>query len=99
MTADVDFKIIKLIAEQKDKTITYGPLEQGEFLKRMGGDARLRALVQNATNPDDVKSLQSGYEMLTDPTKMGNRFKFFAMFPSVMREFHQKRPVNGFNSE
>lgn len=96
MTADVDFKNIKLIAEQCDKLVTFGPVEQRDFLKRLGGDTRLEVLVNGAKSAEDIESIKSGYDMLTDPSRMGSRFKFFAMFPSVLKEHLKKYPVNGF---
>lgn len=97
LTADVDFKNIKLIAEQNDKLVTFGPVEQKDFLKRMGGDTRLEVLVKGAKTAEDTDSLKSGYDMLTNPSQMGSRFKFFAMFPSVLKEHLNKFPVNGFH--
>lgn len=96
LTADVDFKNIKLIAEQNEKLVTYGPVEQREFLERMGGDARLKVLVNGAKSAEDIESLKTGYDMLTDPTKMGSRFKFFALFPNVLKAHLEKFPVHGF---
>lgn len=96
LTADVDFKNIKLIAEQNEKLVTNGPVEQREFLKRLGGDARLQVLVDGAKSAEDIESLKSGYDMLTNPTKMGSRFKFFALFPSVLKAHLEKFPVHGF---
>lgn len=96
LTADVDFKNIKLIAEQNQKLVTYGPVEQREFLQRLGGDTRLEVLVNGAKSAEDIEALKSGYDMLTDPSKMGSRFKFFAMFPHVLEAHLKKYPVNGF---
>lgn len=96
LTADVDFKNVKLIAEQNNKLITNGPVEQRDFLKRLGGDTRLEALVNGARSAEDIESLKSGYDMLTDSSKMGSRFKFFAMFPDVLKDHLKKYPVNGF---
>lgn len=45
--------------------------------------------------PEDQKSsLQSGYNMIMD--SMGERFKFFAMFPNVLKDHLKKLPVAGF---
>lgn len=96
LTADVNFAHIKAIAEQNERVMTVGPVEQGDFLRRMGGETRLDNLMKNATSPDDAKSLKSGYNMLVDPSQMGSRFKFFAMFPKVLESHLQKFPVAGF---
>lgn len=96
LTADVNFAHIKAIAEQNDRVITFGPVEQGDFLQRMGGDIRLSKLLEKQASAEIANSLKSGYHMLTDPSKMGSRFKMFAMFPKVLEKHLQKFPVNGF---
>lgn len=96
LTADVNFAHIKSIAEQNERVITLGPVEQSEFLSRMGGETRLTNLIEKSTSSEDASSLKSGYEMLTDPTKMGSRFKFFAIFPKVLESHLIKYPVSGF---
>lgn len=96
LTADVDFKRIKHIAEKSGQAIAIGPVEQGTFLKRMEGDARLENLLENAL-PENHSKIKSGYEMLTDPNQMGSRFKFLSLFPSVLKEHLEKYPVSGFN--
>lgn len=98
LTADVNFEHIKAIAEQNERLITFGPVEQGEFLQRMGGETRLEKLIEKATSTEAANSLKSGYNMLTDSSKMGSRFKMFAMFPKVLEAGLQKFPVNGFFS-
>lgn len=76
--------------------LTVGPVEQGQFLQRMGGETRLAKLMENAASPEDAESLKAGYNMLTDPSKMGSRFKFFALFPKVLKDHLEKFPVSGF---
>lgn len=87
---------MKSIVEQNERVITFGPIEQRDFLNRMGGETRLQNLMEKAKSPDDANSLKSGYDMLTDPTKMGSRFKFFAMFPKVLENHLSMFPVSGF---
>lgn len=96
LTADVNFSHIKSIAEQNERVTCFGPVEQKDFLNRMGGETRLEKLMEKATSPEDANSLKSGYEMLTDPSKMGSRFKFFAIFPKVLENHLTKFPVHGF---
>lgn len=98
LTADVNFAHIKAIAEQNERVLTFGPIEQGEFLHRMGGETRLAKLMENAASSEDASSLKSGYNMLTNPSKMGTRFKMFSMFPKVLEDHLRKFPVNGFFS-
>lgn len=96
LTTDVDFSLIKQKAEHLDRVITFGPIEQQDFMKRMGGETRLNVLLQNAENDDNKAALKSGYEMLTSPTQMGSRFKFLSMFPKVLEAHLQRYPVNAF---
>jgi NADH dehydrogenase [ubiquinone] 1 alpha subcomplex assembly factor 7 len=96
LTADVDFKHIKASCEKSNKLIAYGPIEQHQFLERMGGKVRLEALLQNSTE-DMKKQLVSGYDMLTRPEQMGSRFKFLSLFPAVLGEHLKKHPVAGFD--
>lgn len=98
LTADINFAHIKAIAEQNERVLTFGPVQQGEFLHRMGGETRLAKLLEKATSAEDANFLKSGYSMLTDPSKMGSRFKMFSIFPRVLDEHLQKFPVNGFFS-
>lgn len=96
LTADVNFAHIKAIAEQNERLLTFGPVEQGKFLHRMGGETRLEKLMEKATSTEAANSLKSGYSMLTDSSKMGTRFKIFSMFPKVLEEGLKKFPVHGF---
>ena len=75
--------------------ITIGPIEQGIWLKNMGAQARLDKLL--TTSGDEEKIiLNSGFEMLVSPEKMGNRFKFLGVFPHVLIDHITKFPVSGF---
>lgn len=94
LTCDVDFKEIKRVAE-KNGLITFGPVDQGLFLKRMGGEVRLEALLSRAKS-DEIENLKTGYDMLTNAEKMGTRFKFFSLFPDVLKSHLEKYPVLGF---
>lgn len=93
----MDFAFVKAICEQNNDLITFGPVLQQEFLDRMGGKVRLEKLQENAESENKVKLLQRSYDMLTNPDKMGTRFKFFSIFPSVLEEHLKKFPVSGFN--
>jgi len=50
-----------------------GPLAQGEWLRRMGGDVRLSRLVEAA--PQRRAELEAGYGRLVDPAAMGEMFR------------------------
>lgn len=64
--------------------VTFGPVEQGDFLRQMGGEYRLQALLDRNPTKDQAENLKSGYDMLTNPNKMGKNFKFYAMFPAIL---------------
>ncbi|XP_054719471.1 protein arginine methyltransferase NDUFAF7, mitochondrial-like isoform X2 [Uloborus diversus] len=93
LTADVDFSFIKKCA--KNKAVIFGPVNQADFLKNMGIDVRLEKLMESAT-PEDQKSLKSGYKMLMSPDEMGERFKFLALYPVVLKDRLRKYPPAGF---
>ncbi|XP_033342029.2 protein arginine methyltransferase NDUFAF7, mitochondrial isoform X1 [Megalopta genalis] len=95
LTADVDFSMISKVAEKDDKLITFGPITQASFLKNIGIDIRLQILLQN-TSKEAKERLESEYHMIIDEDKMGNKFKFLSLFPSVLKDYYQKFPVTGF---
>ncbi|KAG8173435.1 hypothetical protein JTE90_007019 [Oedothorax gibbosus] len=94
LTADVDFKYFSELA--KNKAVVVGPVSQASFLKNMGADIRLEKLMQFA-DADNQKSLKTGYEMLTSPDQMGERFKFLALYPTILEDFLTKYPPAGFD--
>ncbi|XP_075144972.1 protein arginine methyltransferase NDUFAF7 homolog, mitochondrial [Haematobia irritans] len=96
LTADVDFRQMKYVAERNNRTICFGPVEQGVFLQRMQGEVRLENLLKHAL-PENQSNIKSAYQMLTHPDQMGARFKFFSMFPYVLKDHLAKFPVNGFH--
>lgn len=94
LTADVDFR--RLQDEVGEKALSIGPIPQKVFLHNMGIDVRMEVLKKKCSSEKEAKWIEAGYKMLTDPTQMGERFKFFALFPNVLREFLYKFPVAGF---
>lgn len=96
LTADVDFANLKQMLEKDSKLITFGPVDQGTFMKRMKAEARLEALLETCRD-ENKDALRSGLDMLTNPEKMGKRFKFFSSFPRVLEGHLSKFPVNGFH--
>ncbi|XP_069076796.1 protein arginine methyltransferase NDUFAF7, mitochondrial isoform X2 [Pleurodeles waltl] len=106
LTADVDFSYLRRMLQ--GKVASLGPISQQEFLTNMGIDIRLQALLVNSKDSATKKELLSGYDMLVNPHKMGERFKFFALlpeerlFPSVKQAKTDKSkpaplPVAGFS--
>jgi NADH dehydrogenase [ubiquinone] 1 alpha subcomplex assembly factor 7 len=93
LTADVDFSYFRACLE--NKLLTFGPVTQRDFLKRMGIDVRLQILLQNC-DEKQKQNLLFGYHMMVDEDKMGERFKLFSLFPSVLMEHLVRFPVSGF---
>ncbi|KAK6641147.1 hypothetical protein RUM44_012856 [Polyplax serrata] len=94
LTADVDFSFLRSV--MKDKVVVLGPVEQGEFLKRLGIEVRLQMLLKNAKG-EEAQQLESCYRMIVDNQKMGSRYKCFATFPLVLQDYLKKYPVAGFS--
>ncbi|KAF6730376.1 NADH dehydrogenase [ubiquinone] complex I, assembly factor 7 [Oryzias melastigma] len=77
LTADVDFSYIRRMAGEGVTCL--GPVTQKTFLKNMGVDVRMQVLLRNCSDPSTREQLISSYDMLTSPTKMGERFHFFSL--------------------
>lgn len=95
LTADVDFSTFKQVAVRDERLICLGPVQQNEFLRKMGIDVRLEILMKKASD-SDKKILQRGYNMIMDETQMGACFKVLAMFPAILKDHFQKWPISGF---
>ena len=78
LTAHVDFQALALAAESMG-VLTHGPIEQAEFLRRMGIAQRAAALQANAA-PDKATDIDMAVARLTgeDRTGMGKLFKVIA---------------------
>lgn len=94
LTADVDFAYLK--RQVDNHCVTFGPVTQAFFLKNMGIELRLQNLLKNSSN-EQHRELISGYKMITSPDQMGERFKFMAIFPAVIKEFLTSYPPAGFH--
>ncbi|XP_030626736.1 protein arginine methyltransferase NDUFAF7, mitochondrial [Chanos chanos] len=105
LTADVDFSYLRRMAE--DQVACVGPITQRNFLKNMGIDTRLQVLLRSCADPSTRTQLIRGYDMLTNPQKMGERFLFFGLLarrrlapPDEGGDLKKKRvplPVAGFS--
>nr|SVE75138.1 EOG090X06OK [Daphnia dolichocephala] len=104
LTADVDFAALKWAAtnpraaEDWKANLTYGTVDQKDFLTRMGIDTRLEQLLASCRNEALASDLKSAHRMLTDPNEMGSKFKFLALYPSVMEKILQRYPPPGFSN-
>ncbi|XP_040577121.1 protein arginine methyltransferase NDUFAF7, mitochondrial [Lepeophtheirus salmonis] len=99
VTADVDFRQLKEYC-CKEKTITFGPVRQSEVLEALGIRIRMEKLA-SSSNEKAASIIEENYKTLTDSDKMGDKFKFFSIFPRTMEEILRQYPPVGFqfNSE
>ena len=75
ITAHVDFTAITRAVHGFAKV--YGPINQGEWLKRLGIEHRRNSLA--TTNEKEVYEIESSYRRLTDSDQMGTLFKVIAI--------------------
>lgn len=76
---DVDFATLRRYATAEANVKGFGPVGQGAFLKAMGIEHRLAALLQNAGSEEVQEELFSAYERLVEPEQMGSIFKAMAL--------------------
>ena len=77
LSAHVDFAGL-IGAAQAAGAATHGPLPQGEFLHRLGLDARAASLRARAT-PAQVREIDAARRRLLDAREMGTLFKAVAL--------------------
>jgi len=77
LSSHVDFAAL-LRATAGSGTRRFGPLAQGTFLRRLGIETRLAALLARAT-PEQAAELRGGVARLTTPEAMGALFRVLAM--------------------
>ena len=64
---------------------------------QLGIEIRRKTLLEhNSENEEVRKEIETSFDFLVDPNQMGERFKFFSIFPKTMEEIHQKFPPVGF---
>ncbi|XP_004922669.3 protein arginine methyltransferase NDUFAF7 homolog, mitochondrial [Bombyx mori] len=102
LTADVDFSQLRIAASktpgEENYALVVGPVKQKDFLEQCQGELRLQVLIDAAKKDEDKEKIKSAYEMLVDPNKMGERFKFMAFYPSTMASILTKYPPLGFSN-
>jgi len=79
LTAHVDFGALARAARAEGGEV-YGPVPQGEFLRRLGLPERTAVLCRNAP-PTVARNLQAAARRLMDPDAMGLLFKAMAVLP------------------
>ncbi|XP_055641155.1 protein arginine methyltransferase NDUFAF7, mitochondrial [Toxorhynchites rutilus septentrionalis] len=87
LTADVDFSILSHFCGNTSQIAIVGPTSQRSFMELVGAKERLRVLLKSAGSEEEKYRLVDGFKMLTDPEQMGERFKFFALFPKELETF------------
>ncbi|XP_049878295.1 protein arginine methyltransferase NDUFAF7 homolog, mitochondrial [Pectinophora gossypiella] len=102
LTADVDFSQLRIAAskalDRENYAIVVGPVKQKDFLERMQAEARLKVLLESAKAEEEKDKIRSAYDMLVNPKKMGDRFKFMAFYPASMGEILEAHPPLGFST-
>ena len=76
LSAHVDFTTLAAAAQAEDATV-WGPVEQGEWLVRLGIDARAAALARAA--PDRADAIAADRMRLVNADAMGRLFKVMAV--------------------
>lgn len=74
MTANVDFLHLKSAIATTDARYL-GPMFQSHFLKALGLDHRIEALLKAAGDDKRKKAIKSSAKRLIDPTGMGGQYK------------------------
>ncbi len=77
LTAHVDFAALKDTARAAGLA-AFGPMPQGQFLLKLGLEARCDRLARDAT-PEQREAIVSGAARLADPRQMGALFKMLAL--------------------
>jgi NADH dehydrogenase [ubiquinone] 1 alpha subcomplex assembly factor 7 len=77
LTAHVDFQALAAAVSEAGVSC-HGPVDQGEFLERLGIGARAGALAANATE-GQAADIESAYRRLVDGDQMGTLFKVLAI--------------------
>ncbi|CAH1978266.1 unnamed protein product [Acanthoscelides obtectus] len=98
LTADVDFKLLCESFNSVKDVLCLGPVTQRDFLLETGLEYRFEALKNTIKDAKHIANLTNCYNYLTDNDKMGERFKFLAVFPSVMKKIFERCPVIGFQA-
>nr|XP_019564282.2 protein arginine methyltransferase NDUFAF7 homolog, mitochondrial-like [Aedes albopictus] len=92
LTADVDFSLLNRFCEDTAQIVTIGPTSQRAFLEAAGAQERLNVLMSNGGLSEGEKQrLADGFRMLTDPEQMGERFKFFGLYPKELESFVRRK--------
>jgi SAM-dependent MidA family methyltransferase len=78
LTAHVDFAALAKAAQPSTVHIS-GPIGQGEFLQKLGGDLWLQKLIRLCKDDAERQKLANGWLRLISPAQMGSLFKVMAV--------------------
>lgn len=96
LTVDTDFTSCARQAALVDGVTVFGPVQQGEWLGRMGIETRLKALLRSPyITESQVDSLIAACERLLDPSQMGARYKVLAIV-NHQNQSREPEPPAGF---
>ncbi|MEZ5938119.1 MAG: SAM-dependent methyltransferase [Hyphomonadaceae bacterium] len=79
LTADVDFRRLKRLAERAGMRV-FGPVSQGAFLLNLGIGERARMLAE--ANTSKAQAIETAVGKLVNPDEMGDRFKAICLASS-----------------
>ncbi len=77
LTAHVDFGALCDVATEYDLHI-FGPISQGKFLQKLGGDIWLQKLLKKAASRQQQELIETGWLRLISPAEMGSLFRVMA---------------------
>ncbi|MGI9490043.1 MAG: SAM-dependent methyltransferase, partial [Geminicoccaceae bacterium] len=77
LTSQIDFKRLGLAAADAGSAV-FGPVPQGTFLRTLGVEMRIAALLERA-DQQQGRSLREALFRLTDASTMGEAFKVLAL--------------------
>ncbi len=80
LTAHVDFAALARVALDKNCTVM-GPIEQGDFLTRLGAEKRATALIARAQDENQAQAIRAGVDRLVSREEMGSLFKVMGVLP------------------
>lgn len=83
LTAHVDFGAILEVARAHGIAAA-GPTGQGDFLTRLGIDARAEVLSRMAS-PEQAREIETARDRLVNPARMGGLFRVVALYEGVDR--------------
>lgn len=80
LTLDVDFTNLSKVFTENG-CISYGPVEQGDWLHELGIGYRVDQLLSNIEDESRRQDLIQSYHRLVDKDKMGKIYKFLGVLP------------------